>query len=104
LGRDLFLFGCCTGFAYVDVANLISDHIKDAPDGLKWQIQYRQKTGISKKVPYLPLALQIIMKFENHRRINNDGKPLPMPSNQSTNGHLKEFGDMGGIISVALLV
>jgi site-specific recombinase XerD len=30
LVRDMFLFSCYTGFAYIDVANLTLDHIKDA--------------------------------------------------------------------------
>jgi site-specific recombinase XerD len=33
LVRDLFLFSCYTGFAYVDVANLTADHIKIGIDG-----------------------------------------------------------------------
>jgi len=31
--RDIFLFSCYTGFAYVDVANLTTDHIKIGVDG-----------------------------------------------------------------------
>jgi site-specific recombinase XerD len=31
--RDIFLFSCYTGFAYIDVANLTDDHIKTGIDG-----------------------------------------------------------------------
>jgi hypothetical protein len=52
--RDLFLFSCYTGFAYVDVAHLTSDHVRISIDGKKWLIKNRQKTDISERVPILP--------------------------------------------------
>jgi len=44
LVRDMFLFSCYTGFAYVDVANLTADHIKIGIDGNRLLIKNRQKT------------------------------------------------------------
>lgn len=35
LVRDIFVFSCYTGFAYIDVANLTSDHVKIVVDGNK---------------------------------------------------------------------
>ena len=69
LTRDLFLFSCYTGFAYVDAASLTADHIKIGPDGKKWLIKSRQKTGISERVPLLPPTLHIIKKYENYPKI-----------------------------------
>jgi hypothetical protein len=42
LVRDLFLFSCYTGFAYVDVANLTVDYIKIGIDGNRWLIKNRR--------------------------------------------------------------
>ena len=52
--RNIFLFSCYTGFAYIDVATLTSAHIKIGIDGKKWLIKPRQKTGTSERVPLLP--------------------------------------------------
>src|SRR5664279_164525 len=95
--RDMFLFSCYTGFAYVDAANLTNDHIKIGPDGKKWLIKCRQKTGISERVPLLPPTLQIIKKYENYPKLNDKNKLLPIPSNQKVNAYLKELGDICGI-------
>lgn len=95
--RDIFLFSCYTGFAYVDVASLTAEHIKIGPDGKKWLIKCRQKTGISERVPLFPQALCILNKYENHPRLSNSSKLLPIPSNQKVNAYLKELADICGI-------
>ncbi len=38
LVRDIFVFSCYTGFAYIDVANLTRNHIKTGIDGKRWLI------------------------------------------------------------------
>jgi len=95
--RDMFLFSCYTGFAYVDVVNLTANHIKEGPDGNKWLIKCRQKTGISERVPLLPPAIQIINKYRNQGNLGDNRKLLPIPSNQRINAYLKELGDICGI-------
>lgn len=62
---DMFLFSCYTGFAYVDVANLTTYHLKTGVDGKKWLIKPRQKTGISEIVPILPPVQQILNKYRH---------------------------------------
>jgi len=52
LVRDIFVFSCHTGFAYVDVANLTSDHVKIGVDENKWLVKPRQKTGTFELVQY----------------------------------------------------
>jgi len=91
LVRDMFLFSCYTGFAYVDAASLTTHHLKTGIDGKKWLIKPRQKTGISERVPLIPPALRIIEKYENHFKCNNSEKLLPIPSNQKVNAYLKEL-------------
>ncbi|WP_289688526.1 site-specific integrase, partial [Muribaculum intestinale] len=51
--RDMFLFACFTGLAYIDVANLMESDIKEAFDGSKWIMTHRQKTGVAVNVPLL---------------------------------------------------
>lgn len=88
--KDIFLFSCYTGFAYIDVFNLTIEHFKNGTDGKKWLIKYRQKTGIAERVPLLPAAIQILDKYKEYSR-NNKGKLLPVPSNQKVNAYLKEL-------------
>jgi integrase len=97
--RDMFLFSCYTGFAYIDAANLTEENIKIGQDGMQWLIKPRQKTGISERVPLLPPALRILKKYENenHPKLKTTGKLLPFASNQKTNAYLKELADICGI-------
>ena len=95
--RDMFLFSCYTGFAYIDAANLTEANIKIGQDVKQWLIKPRQKTGIPERVPLLPPALRILKKYENHPKLKNTGKLLPLASNQKTNAYLKELADICGI-------
>lgn len=97
LVRDLFLFSCYTGFAYVDVAHLTSDHVKIGIDGKKWLVKNRQKTDISERVPILPPVERILSKYGDDSEFTKDKKLLPVPSNQKVNAYLKELGDICGI-------
>jgi hypothetical protein len=60
--RDMLLFSCYTGFAYIDTVTLTTENIKIGQDGKQWLIKPRQKTGISERVPTLPPALRILKK------------------------------------------
>ena len=42
--RDVFLFSCFTGLAYIDVFNLRKEHIKEGPDGKLW---YPSEGGVA---------------------------------------------------------
>ena len=95
--KDLFVFSCYTGFAYVDVASLTTDHIKIDDNGKKWLIKPRQKTGITEIVPLFPPALRILNKYDYSLHLNNNKKLLPVPTNQKVNAYLKELADICGI-------
>jgi integrase len=95
--RDIFLFSCYTGFAYIDVATLREDHIKTGVDGKKWLIKPRQKTGISERVPILPPALKILEKYADQNIKQQRKTLLPVPSNQKVNAYLKEIADICSI-------
>jgi site-specific recombinase XerD len=95
--RDVFLFSCFTGLAYVDVLQLTRADISRGIDGEKWVIKKRQKTGTASRIPLLPTALKILEKYKDHPQCLNDGRLLPVLSNQKMNAYLKEIADLCGI-------
>lgn len=97
LVRDIFIFSCFTGLAYVDVRQLSRNHLSFGIDGDKWIFKNRQKTDTSSKIPLLPIALEIINKYENHPACANENRLLPILSNQKMNAYLKEIADVCGI-------
>ncbi|ASK28801.1 recombinase [Chryseobacterium sp. T16E-39] len=95
--RDIFLFSCYTGFAYVDVKKLSKSHINIGIDGDKWIFTNRQKTGTATRVPLLPLAQEIILKYKDHPECVNLNVLFPVLSNQKMNSYLKEIANVCGI-------
>ena len=91
LVRDIFLFSCFTGLAYIDVKNLTRSHISIGIDGDKWIFTHRQKTESASKIPILSVTQMIIDKYENHPQSVNEEKLLPILSNQKMNAYLKEI-------------
>lgn len=91
LVRDIFLFSCFTGLAYIDVKNLTKSHISYGIDGEKWIFTHRQKTESASKIPILPVTQMIIDKYQNHPQCINEDKLLPILSNQKMNAYLKEI-------------
>ena len=91
LVRDIFLFSCFTGLAYIDVKNLTKSHISFGIDGERWIFTHRQKTESASKIPILPVTQMIIDKYQNHPQSNNQEKLLPILSNQKMNAYLKEI-------------
>jgi site-specific recombinase XerD len=97
LVMDIFLFSCYTGLAYIDVKQLSSLNINIGIDGFKWIFTNRQKTDTKSNIPLLPMAEEIITKYKDHPQCINQGKLLPILSNQKMNAYLKELADMCGI-------
>lgn len=93
--RDIFIFSCFSGLAYIDVKNLTSDNIITSFDGSLWISTKRQKTDTSVNVPLLKIPLSIIEKYKAENLPG--GTLLPVLSNQKTNSYLKEIGDLCGI-------
>ena len=91
LVRDIFLFSCFTGLAYIDVKNLTKSHISLGIDGEKWMFTHRQKTESASKIPILPVTQMIIDKYADHPQALNQDKLLPILSNQKMNAYLKEI-------------
>ncbi len=95
--RDIFLFCCYTGLAYADVKNLTRSNINIGIDGDKWLFTHRQKTKTATRVPILPLAEELIIKYENDPQCINNNILLPVLSNQKMNSYLKEIADVCNI-------
>ena len=91
LVRDIFLFSCFTGLAYIDVKNLTKSHISLGIDGEKWIFTHRQKTESASKIPILPVTQMIIDKYADHPQALNQDRLLPILSNQKMNAYLKEI-------------
>lgn len=81
--RDLFVFQCYTGMAYIDMATLSRNDIKD--DKI---IKYRQKTNVKSIIPLFDVTKEILQRYDY---------TLPVLSNQKYNSYLKELGDVCNI-------
>jgi integrase len=94
--RDIFVFQCYTGLAYIDAYQLRKTDIRTGIDGEQWIISERHKTGNETNIPLLPKALEIIEKYKNHPLCISRGAVLPVASNQKMNAYLKEIADLCG--------
>lgn len=95
--KDLFVFSCYTGLAYIDVMGLTQNNISVGIDGEKWLFTQRHKTGEKVRVPLLPVALAILNKYKSDPEVLSKDSLLPKLSNQRLNGYLKEIADLCGI-------
>ena len=77
--RDIFIFSCFCGLAYIDVKNLTQEHIRTSFDGKLWIMTKRQKTDTNVNVPVLTIPKMILDKY-NGKLAN--GALLPILSNQ----------------------
>ena len=94
LVRDIFIFSCFTGLAYIDVSNLTPDHIVTLGNK-QWIMTQRQKTSVETNVLLLDIPKAIIAKYGG--KTYRNGKLFPMLTNQKTNSYLKEIADICGI-------
>lgn len=95
--RDIFIFCCYTGLAYADVKKLTRDEITTGIDGKKWIWMSRQKTDSATRVPLMPRALDILDRYKDDPQCVNQGRLLPVLSNQKMNNYLTEIADACGI-------
>jgi site-specific recombinase XerD len=92
--RDIFIFSCFTGLAYIDVYNLRKSNIRNTFDDSLWIIGKRIKTNVTYRVPLLDIPKSIIEKYSGTLP---DDLVLPVISNQKMNSYLKEIADACGI-------
>lgn len=92
--RDIFVFSCFCGLAYIDVKNLRENNIRTSFDGKLWIMGKREKTDVSFTIPLLDIPKMILDKYKGTLP---EGKILPVPSNQKVNAYLKEIAAICGI-------
>lgn len=95
--RDLFVFSCYTGLAYIDAISLKAENIAIGIDGEYWITTFRQKTTQPVRIPLLPKALDIVDKYKTHPKALYKGTVFPVISNQKLNSYLKELADLCSI-------
>lgn len=95
--RDLFVFCCFTGLAFVDMQNLTKENLVTGVNDKLWIRIARQKIKNMCNIPVLSQAKKIIDKYADHPDCKNTNKLLPQISNQKMNAYLKEIADVCGI-------
>jgi len=83
--RDMFLFGCFTGLAYIDIKTLTKEHFERDKEGRIWIKKHRVKTGVLSRIPLLPMAKMILDKY------NGAEKLLPIQDPADINKYLKDI-------------
>jgi len=95
--RDVFIFCCFTGLAYVDVNNLRAEDIGTDNNGDLWIRKTRQKTDVEFHVPLLGVPKTILRKYKDDPQCYKTESILPVTSNQKMNSYLKEIAELCGI-------
>jgi integrase len=89
--RDMFLFACFTGLAYIDIKTLTSEHIEKDNEGRIWIKKRRVKTGVLSRIPLLPIAKMILDKYKGGETL------LPIQASTDVNKYLKDIAILCGI-------
>lgn len=97
LVRDVFVFCCYTGLAFIDVSSLKKEHIVIDNEGTYWIRKSREKTQNMCDIPLLDIPLEIIQRYKDHKMCKSKGILLPVMCNQKMNSYLKEIADFCGI-------
>ena len=92
--RDIFVFACYTGLSYSDISKLNINHLRKGNDKKEWIIIDRSKTKNRCRIPILPMAKEILKKYEDYPQNRIKGLLLPVLTNQKMNSYLKELGDI----------
>lgn len=93
--RDVFVFSCFTGLAYIDIKNLKASDIITDSDGEMYIVKDRKKTGNESFVPLLDTARSILDKYRG--RETESGGLLPVKACQNMNEYIKEIAAVCGI-------
>jgi site-specific recombinase XerD len=95
--RDLFIFSCYTGLAYIDLVSLKPHHLVRSIDGVNWIKNSREKTGVAVNVPLLEPAVIIAAKFGKEESAHTRDTVFPKISNQEMNRSLKIIAEICGV-------
>lgn len=93
--RDIFLFACYTGMAYIDVKQFSKKNLITNADGSTYIHKPRQKTGQLSIIPLLPPAEKILLRYSPTGNVADfDWKVI---TNQKINEHLKDIAKLAGL-------
>jgi len=95
--RDIFIFACYTGLAYIDVKNLKPEQVVYGIDGEEWIFSRRKKSKTTIKIPLLEKAKGVLEKYSDYLYGENMDLLLPVYSNQKCNEYLKKIAKLCGI-------
>ena len=95
--RDVFVFCCFTGLAFIDVKTLTAKELQQGVDGNLWIRKQRNKSKQWAHIPLLPDARLIIERYSSNPQCQRKGVLLPVLSNQKMNAYLKEIADLCGV-------
>lgn len=101
--RDLFIFCCWSGFAYVDLERLRPEHLTLVNDHwclIKPREKQKRHFRNTQFIPLLPAADAILKKYAAY--CLETGKLLPVPTNQHYNRYLKGIGVAANITRIPL--
>ena len=94
--KDVYLFCCFTGLAFVDIKSLVYSDIEEN-NGKQWIKKKRQKTKNWCNIPLMEPAVQLMNKYKSHPICQKKGLVFPVLTNQRMNAYLKEIADLCGI-------
>ena len=69
LSRDLLLFSCYTGVAYINAVSVTRDNLVTDEERNLWLKYYRHKTKALAQVKLLPEAVDLIGKYKDKSRV-----------------------------------
>lgn len=95
--RDMFVFCCYTGLAYIDIQKLNADNIATDIEGNLCIHAKRTKTKTKLIIPLLSPAVAILERYQDHPKVLNGECVIPVLSNQKSNAYLKEIALLCGI-------
>lgn len=93
--KDLFLYACYSGLAFVDCMALSIDHFEWGLDKTIWCKIYRTKSDELCPVPLLDSAAGILNKYKD--KVDGEGRIFPRITNQEVNKSLKVIREICGI-------
>jgi integrase/recombinase XerD len=92
--KDIFLFSCYTGLAFVDVMQLKQRHFEWDEDGKVWCKIYRMKSDALSPVPLLKRAAELVNKYKDDTESIKREAIFPMLTNQYVNRCLKNIQEI----------
>ena len=93
LARDLFLFACYTGVAYIDAVTVTKENLYADEEGKLWLKYRRKKNELRAAVKLLPEALALIEKYHDDER----DTLFPMIHYPNLRGHMKALAVLAGV-------